>query len=310
MSRHQANQQVRRPSRWLLLLLGAFGILSPLAVHAGQDSFPINPDDPTSSVPDRKERIQAPLAFGSFLMEITDRATEAFEKQDYRTAALYFEAVAAAVPKKSRGHARLCESYALLGEYDKALASCRTAVGLKGARVSDYELFARLLLKQDERLSPEQIADVDAIVAHLKTSGVDSPGMHRVQCELGVRTQDEPRLEACTQALARLAPDHAQTMTYAYALALLQHDEVRARELLVEAEGKLPPAAIAVMRDGLVAPPRKPSSTPRTFGLAVAAIFLTAFGIWVLIRSRRSSDSGAALATVSSSRSRAASPVS
>jgi hypothetical protein len=53
-----------------------------------------------------------------------------------------------------------------------------------------------------------------------------------VECQLGVKLEDEKRLAHCTSVLAKSAPNDPHTLTFQWSLAMKRHDFSEARRLL------------------------------------------------------------------------------
>lgn len=123
----------------------------------------VNDEDPMSSIPSVEDRNKDPLEFGYFLQDVLMRAEGAYREQDWKNAVKYYRPLAAAVPDVARSHSRLCDAYARMGEVQPAIDSCRTAVGLKGARVIDHVRLVDLLLRR----STFGATDADDVVASL-----------------------------------------------------------------------------------------------------------------------------------------------
>lgn len=246
-------------------MLGALlGTLSP-CVPAAAWTAPSDPlgtaegrfaseDDNLSGDPYAEERSRAPLEFGYFLMDLTARATRAFDAGDYEAAVRYYGALVEAVPDRSAGHTKLCESYVRLGNLNEALRSCRAALGAGGARAVDYLRFVELLLRSEGELGSEERSTIDEILSHLKAQNVELAALSRVECEVAVRTSDETRLEECTRALARIDPENPRTIAYLWSLALLQKNRANAERLLEQARASgMNPEAIDEMQTATAA---------------------------------------------------------
>jgi predicted Zn-dependent protease len=168
-------------------------------------------------------------------MDVSVIADKAFERRDNATAVKYYRALAKGAPEKSVAYTKLCSSYLALGDVRAALASCREALRRDGVRVLDHARFLRLLVESKETLSPEDLADVDAIFTHLKSEKVDMVMLDQLRCDVALRVEDARRLEECTQALVAKAPDDPRTISYQWSLAILRKDAVAAENLLERA---------------------------------------------------------------------------
>ena len=184
----------------------------------------IDANNPEASAPTKQQRKKDPLQFGYWLMDVSVIADKAFERGDYATAVKYYRALSKGAPEKSVPYTKLCSSYLALGDVRAALASCREALRRDGARVLDHARFLRLLVESKDTLSPEDLADVDAIFAHLKSEKVDMMVLDQLRCDVALRVEDARRLEECTSALVVKAPDDPRTISYQWSLAMLRKD--------------------------------------------------------------------------------------
>jgi tetratricopeptide (TPR) repeat protein len=221
--------------------------------------FIIDDDDPESAVPSAREAIGAPLEMGYWVMLVSDRAEAATRRGDLAAAVKYYRAIAKAAPDRAGAFAKICETYAAMGDVDTALSSCRAALGLEGAVVDDYASYVRLLLSRATPPSAAEIADADAVIAHLQAELVTPDANasvklvpERLRCQLGLRIEDKKRLAACSKALAAQAPDDAGTIAYGFALALMEQDFDRAEALVAQARrAGLDAAAVESMQQRL-----------------------------------------------------------
>jgi len=215
----------------------------------GLSPWPINPQDPVSSVPALDVLTKNVLGYGYLLMDLGVEADSAFVAADYERAAMFYQALIKAAPHKSAAFAQLCASQVGLNQLDKALAACRIAVTREGSRAIDYARFVGLTLASGRQLLPEDIKQLDDVFAHLKAEKVDFLPVNYLACDLGVRLEDERRLESCTKDLAAKAPDDPRTITYQWTLATLRRDWSATQRAIEHAErAKLPPRSIALMR--------------------------------------------------------------
>ncbi|MDX2052648.1 MAG: tetratricopeptide repeat protein [Polyangiaceae bacterium] len=242
------------------LLLGA-SLLLPRAVTAAPDAplptlgtpgapveYPINDEDPVSSVPPPDVPNKNPIGFGYFLMEVSSRAEKAAKVGDYPRAIKYFSAIAKAVPENAAGFSKLCELYEESGKRDLALANCEIAVNREGVKLEDYTRFVRVALAKEGALEPEWVKKLDAVFAHLHKSEDTRVTAALLQCELGVRLEDVARLELCTKLLDQKLPADPKTISFSWALAIKRGDLAQAEAAVARARSaKMPVAAIETM---------------------------------------------------------------
>lgn len=217
--------------------------------------FPIDDNDPVSSVPTAEQANKAPLDMGYWAMAVSDRAEAALKKGEHAKAARYFAALAAAVPDRAVSFSKLCKSLELAGNHRGALEACRSALGKSGVTVDDHVRYVGLVLEGTAPIPKAQLADVDAIIDQLDSKlGANSVPLiaNQLRCEVGLRLQDKVRLAACVQAFQRLAPKDPRTTAFGFALALQEHELGDAEALIGHAkQDKLPAAAIAQMETAL-----------------------------------------------------------
>lgn len=215
--------------------------------------FAINDADPVSSVPTPDEALQQPIEMGYHIMLLSEKADEATKRGDHLAAAKFWRALAKAAPDRSLSYAKICQSYSAAGDYQNALEACRTALGKQGVTVQDNLQYVQLLLEHKPgALSAEDIADVDAISAHVKQQIPKIEGAvmaARIDCELATKLTDAPRLQACTNELTKLAPNDPQTFIYVWSLAMQQGKLDRAEQMLTES--KLPASTLAPLNEYL-----------------------------------------------------------
>lgn len=218
--------------------------------------FPINDGDPESSVPTPAEAMRMPLQMGYHIMLLSERAEAATQRGDHAAAARFWRALAKAAPDRSKAYAQLCKSYQAAGDFDKAIESCRTALGKAGTTVEDSLGFVSLMLSKQAELTASEVADVEAVAQHLEEQLKGEKGgviASRLRCQLGARLSDVKRLQACTTRLQQLAPSDSQTLVFTWTLSMLEKNYSAAGATLQKAEKlKLAPAALDKMRASLL----------------------------------------------------------
>ena len=208
----------------------------------------IDPANPSAAIPSQAEANADPIEFSYLLMELAARGDDAMDEPDYPKAIRYYRALAKAAPGNAVPVSQLCKAYEGAGERALALENCRAALGLPGAKADDHVRYSRLTLSKQSRLSDKELADVEAVIAHLRSKTDTEIFGHHVACELGARLSDEKRLESCTSALAKLAPTDPKTLTFQWTLAMHKGDLARAEQLIEQARAaKLSPAALEKM---------------------------------------------------------------
>lgn len=223
--------------------------------------FEIDDADPESSVPSPEEAIKTPLQMGYWAMLVSERADAAIKRGDHAAAIKYYRAMAKAVPDRAISFTKLCTQYEAVGDMSNAIASCKSALGKGGATLNDHARLVRLLLKKDGTLPPSEVADIDAVLAHMQQelSASAAKGqlaskvlVQQLACELGLRLDDKARLETCTRALETLAPTDPRSFVFSFAHALARKD-LPAAEQVIEAARRTGLGATAIdhMRERL-----------------------------------------------------------
>jgi tetratricopeptide (TPR) repeat protein len=273
----------------LILMAGA-----RTAAAAGPDpdqlgEIPINDNDPESSVPTPQKRDSDPMAFGSFLLDLSYKGEKAQKRGDHAAAVKYFRALAKAVPDRAVSFARTCDEYEALGDWAKAVQFCRTAVALEGATLADSQHYVRLVLGKTSALNASEIQDVSEMVKQLSSNKETQIPAAELECEFGVRISSLEHLQSCTSVLKKVRPNDTKTTAYEWALAIKQNDFVKARELIERAkQSSMKPEAI----EDMVTATNKAQSSfgriPKNW-LIGAAIVLLGATIVVLLAARRRS---------------------
>lgn len=201
--------------------------------------FVINPEDPESSVPSLEDKNSAPMQFGYYIQDLSSEAAYAEQKGNFVKAGKFWAALSKAVPDVAVGHRRACRAFRRAEDNEKALLYCSAALSRSGVIIDDYAQYGELMLAKPGQLQPVDIADVDAVIEHLRSSTEGQPDSliagERLACGLGVQLSDEQRLLRCTDALSKsIAKDHVNTLFFRWNLAMLRQDYREAKRLLPE----------------------------------------------------------------------------
>lgn len=201
--------------------------------------FIINPEDPESSVPSLEDKNSAPMQFGYYIQDLSSEAVYAEQKGNFVKAGKFWAALSKAVPDVAVGHRRACRAFRRAEDSEKALLHCSAALSRSGVIIDDYAQYGELMLAKPGQLQPADVADVDAVVEHLRNSKEGQPDSliagERLACGLGVQLSDEKRLQRCTDALSKsLVKDHVNTLFFRWNLAMLRRDYGEAKRLLPE----------------------------------------------------------------------------
>jgi tetratricopeptide (TPR) repeat protein len=148
--------------------------------------------------------------------------------------------------------AKMCEQYEKLGRRDEALEACGTALAKNGPRLQDYELYGKVMFSGRGKLTPDEVKNLATTIEHLLAQPQDAAQKlgAKLECDLGVRTDDLERLERCTAALAKSAPDAPTTVTYQWSFAMQQKRYDDALALIQRAKKVgVPAPGVAKMED-------------------------------------------------------------
>jgi hypothetical protein len=220
---------------------------------AGLSKWPVDRNNPESSIPTPEQRDTSPLEFGYFLMDVSDLAEAMLKRGRYLDAIKYFKTLAKAVPDRAVSFRKICKSYQALGEWQNALNYCGIALSRLGVLDEDFERFARIALDMKPGLTQRDGQDLDAVAQHLRTQLPQSTLADEITCETGLKLKDNRRLKDCTDRLTVSAPNDPKTFTFRWAFALQRGDAVAARHILEEAKRKaIPPKMIRNMEEATV----------------------------------------------------------
>ncbi len=268
----------------------------PALVSAQEDPFPssfaIDPADPIASVPSAQAAAEKPLEMGYFVMNLDARAQAATQTGQHAQAAKYYRAMAKAVPDRATGFAKACRSHAAAQQWDLALEVCKVALATEGVKLADYALYIEVMLKRGKPWSRTDVADVEAVLAQMQTHAGDDALSYRLVadalCQVAVKLEDEARLVACNEMVARIDPNQPTTLLYATALAIKKRDWQQAERLIERGRrAGMDAKSIAAWQAKLASVRPKADASRRNmlWPAGVAAIVLLALG-FVLVRGR------------------------
>jgi tetratricopeptide (TPR) repeat protein len=208
---------------------------TPASVAHLSSKFSVDYRDPEKSVPTAKERDSNPLEFGYFLQDLLEEAELARKNNDLQAVIRFYRAVAKAVPDNAKGWSRLCEAYELVKDRERAIRACKYALARPAVELQDYVRYANLILAKDGALLPAEISDLNVALAHLEKQGSLNFLVSELRCQLGVKLKDAVVLEACTKAMARLAPNDPRTVVFEWSLAVQKGQRAEAQRLIERA---------------------------------------------------------------------------
>jgi hypothetical protein len=241
-------------------------------VSKGLSKWPVNLEDPVSSVPTPTQRDENPLEYGYHIMDLAALGAAANKRGDYPAAARFYEATVKADPETAVGYRMACDANDKSGNEQRARSLCRGALGVQGVRLSDYLRYSELVFRQTGELSAQQREDLVDIVKHLNADPKTVGAAAEVECELATRIGDSAGLEHCTKVLEKAAPNDAKGLSFRWAQAMRAGDLDHAQRLLVAAQ-KTPirPEALATMQRAMQAEMRPLNRLRRNWLLLVMA---------------------------------------
>jgi tetratricopeptide (TPR) repeat protein len=258
--------------------------------------FRLDPANGEIIVPTEAERAASPVEFGGYLMELAEQADRATERGEHALAAKLYRAMAKAVPGKSVGFVKLCESYEAAGDHEQAIEACAAALSRTGVTSADFLHYAKLMLTQQGELSETRIKDLDAVAAHLGANLKGSPVPAQLRCDIGARLMDAGRLSECTHALQEQAPNEPKTLSYLWTLALVQRDFDSAQRTIERAKQSGMKLSAVQLMERVTADARSsggravtlgPANLTRGVGLSLAVSLLLIISAYCTLRQRR-----------------------
>jgi hypothetical protein len=266
-------------------LLGTALLVSPArAAEAGEaqtqpqphggwlSKWAIDDAHPDAAIPTEKARNADPMEFGYWLQDLALKAERASARGDHAGAARFYEALATAVPERAVGYARACDEYEALGDRAKAAERCGAALLHDGLTVKDYAHFVHLVLAKRGPLDEREVAALGQVLGHMKDDPAGKAAEPELSCEVGVRTGDLERLEACSTTLLASSPSDPRSIAYRWALAVRRGDWREASSLVNEAQsGGVGAEGVEAMRQVTAAGSAHHS---KSVGLGVLAVLL------------------------------------
>jgi len=146
-----------------------------------------------------------------------------------------FQAVRKIASERAAVHAQLCAALEGVGDIEGAIAECREALDREGVQVKDFARYVRLILAHRPEVDPATLADLEAVLAHLREQEASAVIVAQLDCELGMHLQSLNRLRSCTQTLAELTPGDPQLLLYQWHLAMQEERWDDARGLVAQA---------------------------------------------------------------------------
>ncbi len=244
--------------------------------------WPVNDDDPASSIPSDKDKNADPLQFGYWIQDLVTKAEHASRRGDHAAAARFWAALGVAVPDRAVSFTKACDEYEALGDDDRAIDACGQALLRDGLTVKDYSRFVHLVLAKPGPLNPKETVALGQVLDHMKADQAGRQAANDLECEIGVRTSNLEQLEECTAALSATAPDDPKTISYLWALAVQRGRFDEAKKLIDQAKAK------GILTDGIESMERMTAAgvyqRRKRILLWVACLTLLAGGVGVSAR--------------------------
>jgi hypothetical protein len=258
----------------------------PLSPQLSQ-KFIIDHANPEASVPSSKVKNLNPLEFGYLIQDLLERSEQAKAAHDYPVLVRYARAVAKGVPESAKSWSNLCQAYELVNDKEKAVRACKAALENRGVTVQDYVKYVRLVLEKPGEIVKEDRAYLDKVIAHVATQP-DAPLLaDHLRCELGVKTKDVALLEACTAALAKVAPEDPKTLVFQWTLAVQKGQKEQAAGLLARArKAGLPDVTADRLESAALAAGGWTLAKMSGLGAAMLALAAVAWMFWRSYRRR------------------------
>jgi hypothetical protein len=198
----------------------------------------VNEDDPVSSIPSDKDKNADPLQFGYWIQDLIMKAQHASKHGDHAKSAKLWMALGVAVPDRAVSFGNACEEYEAMGNHDMAIDACGQALLREGLTVNDYTRFVNVVIAKPGPLNAKETAALAQVLDHMKADDASRAIAIDLECEVGVRTSNVKQLKDCTTVLNATAPDDAKTISYKWALAVLENKFIEARKLVAQAKAK------------------------------------------------------------------------
>jgi tetratricopeptide (TPR) repeat protein len=221
------------------LVFSAALALPGVARAEGQwlSQFPIDDQDPVSSVPTPKQLKEAdPLQVGYFVQDLISKAEHASKIGEHGAAIKFYEAILKLVPNRAVTLVKMCDEFEAMGNLTQAVNACGLALALDGVTIGDYAHFVHLMLGKEGPLSDKEMLALANVINHMKQDSAGRIEGSELECEVASRTSDVAKLRECTAVLVQATPNDSKILLFQWDLAVRQHDFTSARELLARAK--------------------------------------------------------------------------
>ena len=193
----QVRRSFRRRGPSAALVGGA--LLATLTMFSGAASaqkpgvltkWPINDEDPESTIPPEADREKDPFEFGYWMQDVILKAEIASKEGKHESSVKFYRALARSVPERAISYTKMCEEYEAMGDLAQATNSCGAALFKEGVMVKDYEHYVHLVLATPGPLTNTQIAALGKVLAHMREDKNAADVADNLACEVGVRTSN------------------------------------------------------------------------------------------------------------------------
>jgi hypothetical protein len=210
---------------------------------AGTDASAARSEDEAKAIDDEMAQVQA------IIEKIAAAEALITEKNDWQSAVAKYNEIIVTVPYMVKAWRRLCEGYSYLGMPVEGAHSCRQVLASKEANAWDRAMLVHHLLTGPDRAKPEVLAEAKALAAEAAATSPNERWGHDAQCELALRANDLPALNACSKQLDILAHDDRKTVAMLFSVALAERRFADAEQLIERARaGGMEEASLQRMR--------------------------------------------------------------
>jgi hypothetical protein len=234
------------------------------------------------SLPPDAELYKNPLQLGYLIQDLIDKAAAAEKRGDHAAEARYFRALTKVAPNEAFAPRKACTAYEEAGDLPDAVLACRTVLGRPGTNVDDSLHFINLVLSTKGPLPAAERTELYAVIKHLEHETQLGALPSVLRCDVALRFNDVPALEACSKELAAKAPKDPKTISFEWALALEKRDRGSALQLIDRAR------AVGMSGDGIARMERATRAmTLRRIGMLFVLIVAAGAAAFTIVRLRR-----------------------
>lgn len=249
--------------------------------------WPIDENDPVASVPSQQEANKDVIAYGYYLMELSEGALKAEKANDWEKARKFNQAMALAVPSRASAARAVCEIDLRLNKIEQAFESCRETLFREGSNTGDYRRFFSVVSKMPDPLHEEVIEFSKKTVKQLDEQAPDFG--EQARCTLGSRLSDMDMLNRCVPALLKARGEKdpiALGFAWKRAIAMEDWDEAYRRVKQSEQAG-IPPTLVSQMKQATEAEQNKDGGGWSWGQRLLLILALGAFGLIAFLTTKK-----------------------